>query len=95
MDWVYLQGLSDDAVPVLAKLPAEVAGCALMGRDLADDDWLEWNFGRHRAEPLIRADRPAGRSDLHRNTFPLSDVPARGHSPGRNVGLALVSLADD
>ncbi len=58
VDWVYLQGLSDDAVPVLAKLPAEVAGCALMGRDLADDDWLEWNFGRHRAEPLIRADRP-------------------------------------
>jgi hypothetical protein len=57
VDWVYLQGLSDDAVPVLAKLPAELAGCALTGREPADDDWLEWNFGRHRAEPLIRADR--------------------------------------
>ncbi|TDO33918.1 signal transduction histidine kinase [Kribbella sp. VKM Ac-2527] len=58
VDWIYLQGLSDDAVPVLAKLPADVADCALAGREVSDDDWLEWNLGRHRAEPLIGT-RPA------------------------------------
>lgn len=55
VDWEYLQGLSADAVPVLATLPADVAGCALTGHEPSDDDWLEWNFGRHRAEPLIRS----------------------------------------
>ncbi len=49
VDWYYLRGLSDDAVPVLAKLPADVADCALAGRKVSDDDWLEWNLGRHRA----------------------------------------------
>ncbi|MDH2415325.1 DUF4153 domain-containing protein [Nocardioides sp. CER19] len=46
VDWTYLQGLSDDAVPTLA---AHDAGCALAGRQQADDDWLEWNLGRSRA----------------------------------------------
>ena len=55
VDWLYLQGLSDDAVPVLATLPDEVMDCALTGREPGDDDWLEWNLGRHRAEPLIRS----------------------------------------
>jgi signal transduction histidine kinase len=55
VDWEFLQGLSADAVPVLATLPPDVAGCALTGHELRDDDWLEWNFGRHRAEPLIRS----------------------------------------
>ncbi|GAA1559013.1 hypothetical protein GCM10009789_10540 [Kribbella sancticallisti] len=55
VDWRFLQDLSDDAVPVLATLPADVVGCALKGHDLADDDWLEWNVGRHRAEPLLRS----------------------------------------
>ncbi len=53
VDWIFLQELSDDAVPVLAKLPAEAANCALKGYDLKDDDWLEFNLGRHRAEPIL------------------------------------------
>ncbi|WP_243058153.1 DUF4153 domain-containing protein [Nocardioides sp. SR21] len=53
IDWSYLQQLSDDAVPVLDTLPADVAGCALTGRDPIDDDWLEWNLGRHRAAPYL------------------------------------------
>jgi two-component system sensor histidine kinase BaeS len=57
VDWYYLQGLSSDAVPVLATLPDDVAQCALHGYDPgADDrdDWLEWNLGRHRAESVTR-----------------------------------------
>ncbi|WP_020391294.1 DUF4153 domain-containing protein [Kribbella catacumbae] len=53
VDWQFLQALSDDAVPVLAKLPAEAANCALKGYDVKDDDWLEFNLGRHRAEPIL------------------------------------------
>ncbi|WP_134738551.1 DUF4153 domain-containing protein [Nocardioides sp. 503] len=49
VDWYYLRGLSDDAVPVLADLPGDDAHCALDGRRKADDDWLAWNLGRHRA----------------------------------------------
>jgi hypothetical protein len=55
VDWSYLQGLSADAVPVLAALPDGVVDCALTGREPGDDDWLEWNLGRQRAEPLIRS----------------------------------------
>ena len=55
VDWSYLQGLSEDAVPVLADLPDELAACALGGRGPGDDDWLEWNLGRHRAEALLRS----------------------------------------
>jgi hypothetical protein len=46
VDWVYLQGLSDDAVPALA---ARHASCGLVHRTDPDDDWLEWNLGRSRA----------------------------------------------
>ncbi|MCD4535949.1 DUF4173 domain-containing protein [Nocardioides sp. cx-169] len=53
VDWAYLRGLSDDAVPVLAELPADEAACALAGREPADDDWLSWNLGRHRAAPYL------------------------------------------
>ncbi len=53
VDWVYLHGLSDDAVPVLATLPDDVVACALSDREPSDDDWLEWNLGRDRANPLI------------------------------------------
>ena len=49
LDWAYLRGLSDDAVPVLTTLPDDVRGCVLDGRTQADDDWLEWNLGRWRA----------------------------------------------
>ena len=60
VDWSYLQGLSADAVPVLATLPDEVVECALTGHRPGNDDWLEWNLGRQRAEPLLRA-HPADR----------------------------------
>jgi signal transduction histidine kinase len=53
VDWWYLQSLSDDAVPVLVKLPDDVAHCALSGYERSTDDWLEWNLGRHRAHDLI------------------------------------------
>jgi len=49
VDWSYLQGLSDDAVPVLAGLPQGQRECALAGRSEYDGDWLEWNLGRSRA----------------------------------------------
>lgn len=56
VDWFYLQGLSADAVPVLADLPDDLVECALMGHGVGDDDddWLEWNLGRHRADPILR-----------------------------------------
>jgi len=60
VDWHYLHGLSDDAVPVFAGLPDDLGRCALLGRRAASDDWLEWNLGRARAaESLsgVRVDR--------------------------------------
>lgn len=53
VDWTYLRGLSDDAVPVLVDLPEQVRGCALAGREAATGDWLEWNLGRARAAELL------------------------------------------
>jgi len=53
VDWPYLQGLSDDAVPTLAELPAAVEHCALQDRTASDDDWLEWNLGRSRAADVL------------------------------------------
>ncbi|RJS46848.1 DUF4153 domain-containing protein [Nocardioides cavernaquae] len=50
VDWWYLQGLSEDAVPVLAEVEGESAPCALATRRPSDGDWLEWNFGRNRAD---------------------------------------------
>jgi hypothetical protein len=55
VDWSYLQDLSADAVPVLSALPDGVLACALIGREPGEDDWLEWNLGRHRAAPLLRS----------------------------------------
>ena len=49
VDWTYLRSLSDDAVPVLAALPADQRRCALANQTDASDDWLEWNLGRSRA----------------------------------------------
>lgn len=61
VDWLYLQGLSADAVPVLDDVRGEERGCALLGRaDVgADDDWLEWNLGRHLAARVDVADQDA------------------------------------
>ena len=52
VDWTYLRSLSDDAVPVLARLPEGQRRCALAGLTAASDGWLEWNLGRHRAPTL-------------------------------------------
>jgi hypothetical protein len=49
IDWTYLRTLSDDAVPVLADLPADQRRCALANVTASSDDWLEWNLGRSRA----------------------------------------------
>ncbi len=55
VDWTFLRSLSDDAVPVLADLPSPDRACALGDRTGADDDWLAWNLGRHRAADLLPA----------------------------------------
>jgi two-component system, OmpR family, sensor histidine kinase BaeS len=60
VDWSYLQHLSDDAVPVLTRLPADLEGCALGGREAAtENDWLEWNLGRVRATDAL-SESPVG-----------------------------------
>ena len=53
VDWNYLHGLSDDAVPVFVELPDDLERCALLGRKAASDDWLEWNLGRARAAEAL------------------------------------------
>jgi hypothetical protein len=54
VDWSYLAGLSDDAVPVLVGLPAPYRGCALDGVPRRED-WLSWNLGRWRAYDVLRS----------------------------------------
>jgi two-component system sensor histidine kinase BaeS len=60
VDWSYLQGLSTDVVPALEDRPDDVVDCVLL-RDAevrltreTDDDWLEWNIGRSRAEDMLQ-----------------------------------------
>jgi two-component system sensor histidine kinase BaeS len=53
VDWAYLRDLSADMVPALEGQPDDVVECALMGQTAIEDDWLEWNLGRHRAEATI------------------------------------------
>ena len=38
---------------MLATLPDDVVDVRAHGRDPSDDDWLEWNLGRHRAQPEL------------------------------------------
>jgi len=61
VDWYYLAGLSDDAVPVLSELTGDERRCALGGRETGGDDWLEWNLGRSRAMSELD-EHPAGPS---------------------------------
>lgn len=67
IDWSYLAGLSDDAVPVLADLPATERACVLPGWTPSDDDWLEWNLGRARAADALGA-QPAVAESSGRGT---------------------------
>ena len=53
VDWHYLGELSDDALPVLATLPQDLAECALEIDDRERDDWLEWNLGHSQARAFI------------------------------------------
>lgn len=71
VDWTYLAGLSDDALPVLRdELPADLEPCAI---DLAtrtdpdDQDWLEWNLGRARVADFVSGHREGW---LHRPDCP-------------------------
>ncbi len=53
VDWAYLRGLSADALPTLAALPADERRCALPEASIGTDDWLEWNLGRFRARDVV------------------------------------------
>jgi hypothetical protein len=59
VDWNYLAGLSADAAPALAELPATSRGCALDGAPQLDD-WLAWNLGRQRAYDVLRTVQAPG-----------------------------------
>ena len=61
VDWYYLSGLSDDAVPVLAELPDDLERCALADRTAVSGDWLAWNLGRARAADSLPG-TPVGRT---------------------------------
>ena len=54
IDWYYLDGLSLDAVPVTSKLPLADRSCAMTSFVRPDDDLLEWNYGRARAESAAK-----------------------------------------
>ncbi len=59
VDWVYLQGLSADAVPATADLPADERACAVGSTWREEDSWLSWNLGRARAREALQ-DMPQG-----------------------------------
>jgi hypothetical protein len=63
VDVHYLGGLSADAVPTLATLPAHLRDCALAGHQSKDDDWLGWNHGRSEARPFLVGLDPTTRAD--------------------------------
>lgn len=56
VDWGYLRGLSDDAVPVVADGSAEAQRCGVPdgfhAADESDAEWAAWNLGRARADAL-------------------------------------------
>ncbi|WP_367135562.1 DUF4153 domain-containing protein [Saccharothrix sp. HUAS TT1] len=53
VDVWYLATLSDDAVPALASLPADLRGCALEFRRVGPDDWRSYNLARQRARDAL------------------------------------------
>ena len=61
IDTLYLEQLSDDAVPALQRLPDAERACALGGRTGVDDGWTTWNLARARAADSLREDPPPPR----------------------------------
>ena len=62
VDVGYLQGLSADAVPALAALPADVRRCvyeAIYRRLPAEESWRSFNVARHRAADVLDDPPPA------------------------------------
>jgi len=58
LDLVYAAGLSPDAVPAFAALPASLRGCALephAGLRGEQDSLVGWNLARERARRVLRA----------------------------------------
>ncbi|MBO0842020.1 MAG: DUF4173 domain-containing protein [Nocardioides sp.] len=65
IDTAYLGGLSQDAVPALRRLPADVRRCVLTPRE-SHDTWLDWNLGRARAggmAPIIKVTGESGQCE--------------------------------
>ena len=57
IDTTYLSGLSEDAVPALENLPADLRRCVLAPSD-REGDWLEWNLGRELADAMTPGYNP-------------------------------------
>ncbi|MEV4345397.1 DUF4173 domain-containing protein [Actinoplanes sp. NPDC049596] len=60
IDLVYLQNLSPDAVPVIARMPGDRRDCVLSHIEIATGDWRSWNWGREHARQLIGANTRCG-----------------------------------
>ncbi len=71
IDWGYLRGLSADAVPATADLAPDEQPCAVSSA-FRNDDWLAWNWGRHRARDLLD-EREVGLDDLRCAAVLFSD----------------------
>lgn len=68
VDWYYLSGLSADAAPVLAELPARYRACVLDAFPRSDGDWLEWNLGRARAATVPAGPQPGSTATASTST---------------------------
>jgi hypothetical protein len=54
VDWTYLERLSADATPTLARRAPEVFGCSGAGAAVADPDpWTGWNLSRRHAREVL------------------------------------------
>jgi signal transduction histidine kinase len=49
VDWAYLRGLSEDAVPTILELPPAEAACAFPQQVRGAGSWTDWNLARARA----------------------------------------------
>jgi hypothetical protein len=64
LDTAYLQGLSADAVPAIARLPEPLRSCVLGGLVVDEDGGPGgWNVGRERARDILPASSITGGAD--------------------------------